>query len=107
MAILKKPESKKCNGLPARTSASGLSMLMGAGRTMDLDPLRREMNKVQLATMKADLRKHIAEAEMAELSARQFKIAMNRPVVKRAEETNSPESCRNVCLDNWIHFPAR
>ena len=72
MAILKKPEPKKCKcGLPAGTSASSLSMLMGAARTLSPEEsaMRCEMNKIQLDTMKADLRKHVAEADLAELTA--------------------------------------
>lgn len=70
MAILKKPEPKKCKcGLPAGTSASSLSMLMGAGRTSSPEEsaMRREMDKIRLDTMKADLRKHVAEADLAEV----------------------------------------
>ena len=76
MAILKKPEPKKrvCQCPPPVT---GMSALMGAGRTLGPTPeesaMRREMNKIQLATMKADLRKHTADADMAETLAKMLK----------------------------------
>ena len=74
MAILKKPKPKKCEcGLPAETSATGVSMLEGAGRTLKSGPedikLRREMTRVQLAIMQADLRLHNAQADLAEVTA--------------------------------------
>jgi len=47
---------------------------MSAARTLaptsEERAMRREMNKIQLAMMKADLRKHVADAEMAELNVR-------------------------------------
>ena len=73
MAILKKPEPKKraCQCPPPVT---GTSALMSAARTLaptsEERAMRREMNKIQLAMMKADLRKHVADAEMAELNVR-------------------------------------
>jgi hypothetical protein len=83
MAILKKPEPKKCKcALPAGTSASSLSMLMGAARTLAPSPeesaMRREMNKIQLDTMKADLRKHVAEADLAETNAKRASYEYGR-----------------------------
>ena len=87
MAILKKPEPKKCKcGLPAGTSASSLSMLMGAARTLaptsEESAMRREMNKIQLATMKADLRKHAADADRAETLAK-LEAFLLRQMVKQ------------------------
>ena len=69
MAILKKPEPKKrvCRCEPPRT-ASGISDIVN--RLADTSAVREEMNKVQLDMMKADLRKHVADAEMAELNVR-------------------------------------
>ena len=72
MAILKKPKPKKCKcGLPAGTSASSLNMLMGAARTLSPEEsaMRREMDKIRLDTMKADLRLHNAQADLAEVTA--------------------------------------
>ncbi len=77
MAILKKPEPKKraCQCPPPVTG--GISGLMGAARTLGPTPeesaMRREMNKIQLATMKADLRKHAADADIAETLAKMLK----------------------------------
>lgn len=81
MAILKKPEPKKCKcGLPAETSASSLSMLMGAGRTLKSNPedieLRREMTHAQLAIMQADLRLRIAQADLAEYTVARAKAGI-------------------------------
>ena len=81
MAILKKPEPKKCKcDLPAGTSASGLSMLMGAARTLASSPeesaMRREMDKIQLDTMKADLRLRNAQADLAEVTAERARLAL-------------------------------
>ena len=76
MAILKKPEPKKraCQCPPPVT---GISELVSAGRTLaptsEESAMRREMNKIQLATMKADLRKHTADADLAETLAKMLK----------------------------------
>ena len=76
MAILKKPEPKKraCQCPPPVT---GMSALMSAARTLaptlEESAMRREMNKIQLATMKADLRKHAADADIAETLAKMLK----------------------------------
>ncbi len=76
MAILKKPEPKKrvCKCEPPVT---GMSARMGAARTLaptsEERAMRREMNKIQLAMMKADLRKHVADADIAETLAKMLK----------------------------------
>ena len=78
MAILKKPEPKKracqCPPPVIGRSATGVSALMGAARTLVPTPeesaMRCEMNRLQVETLKADLRKHVADAEMAELNVR-------------------------------------
>lgn len=90
MAILKKPEPKKracqCPPPVIGRSATGISALMGAARTLaptsEESAMRREMNKIQLATMKADLRKHVADADMAETLAEREAFLL-RQMVKR------------------------
>ena len=73
MAILKKPEPKKpaCQCPPPVTG--GISALMGAARTLAPTPeesaMRCEMNRLQVETMKADLRLHNAQADMAAFAA--------------------------------------
>ncbi len=73
MAILKKPESKKraCQCPPPVTG--GISGLMGGARTLaptsEESAMRCEMNRLQVETMKADLRLHDAQADMAEFAA--------------------------------------
>ena len=75
MAILKKPEPKK-RACKCATPASGLStLLMDAAFSSEDIAMRREMNRTQLATMKADLRKHVADADLKEIEA---KIAVKR-----------------------------
>lgn len=75
MAILKKPEPKKraCQ-CPPPVTLTGLSALMSAARTLaptsEESAMRCEMNKIQLAMMKADLRKHVADADMADTLAK-------------------------------------
>jgi len=82
MAILKKPEPKKraCQCPPPVTG--GISGLMGAARTLaptsEESAMRREMSKIQLATMKADLRKHVADADMAETLAKREAFLLHR-----------------------------
>ena len=78
MAILKKPESKKPESNKRACQyplpVTGISALVSAGRTLaptsEERAMRREMNKIQLATMKADLRKHAADADMADTLAK-------------------------------------
>ena len=90
MAILKKPEPKKracqCPPPVIGRSATGISALMSAGRTLaptsEESAMRREMNKIQLATMKADLRKHVADADMAETLAK-LEAFLLRQMVKQ------------------------
>ena len=81
MAILKKPESKKPESKKRACQytlpVTGISALVSAGRTLaptsEERAMRREMNKIQLATMKADLRKHAADADIAETLAKMLK----------------------------------
>ena len=87
MAILKKPEPKKraCQCPPPVTGMSApMSALMSAGRTWaptsEESAMRREMNKIQLATMKADLRKHAADADMAETLAKREAFLLRQMV---------------------------
>lgn len=74
MSILKKPKPKKraCQCPPPVTG--GISGFMGAARTLvptsEESAMRCEMNKIQLAMMKADLRKHVADADMADTLAK-------------------------------------
>ena len=72
MAILKKPEPKKpackCVGISPVARMAELSSLMTT-----VSVTQAEMGKAQLETMKADLRKHVAEAELAEVNLRILK----------------------------------
>ena len=71
MTIWKKSKLKKCeDAAPAGISASGLSMLMGAGRTVlsEESAMHREKAKIRLDVMKADLRLHNA-LDLAEVRA--------------------------------------
>lgn len=89
MAILKKPKPKKCKcDLPAGTSASSLSMLMGAARTPspEENAMRREMDKVRLDMMKADLRKHVAEADLAEVTAARARAELQHDLAGLAKK---------------------
>ena len=74
MAILTKPKPRECGcAQSAGGTATGVSMLVGAGRTLKSSPedieLRREMTHAQLAIMQADLRLHNAQADLAEVTA--------------------------------------
>ena len=86
MAILKKPEPKKhkckCVPPPTPSSLSGLSGLL-----KDISDSREEMNKVQLATMKADLRKKLADAEIEELSLERVKLEHQDYLALRARKS--------------------
>jgi len=79
MAILTKAKPKKCEcGRPAGSTATGVSACISAARTLapsssEESAMRREMTKVQLAMMKADLRKHVADAVVAEIIAARTK----------------------------------
>ena len=91
MAILTKPKPKKCKcGGPADSTASGLSYLMGAARTLAPLPeesaMRREMNKIQLDTMKADLRKHVAEADLVEVTAARARAELQHDLAGLAKK---------------------
>ena len=68
MAILKKPEPKKCKCATPPRSASGVSAFL---QTLNVN--QAEMHKVQLSMMKADLRLHIAQADLAETVAARAK----------------------------------
>ena len=92
MAILKKPESKKpeskkraCQYPPPVT---GISALMSAARTLaptsEESAMRREMNRLQLATMTADLRVHNAQADMAEFAAARAHAELQDYLTQRA-----------------------
>ena len=88
MAILKKPEPKKrvCQCPPPVT---GMSALMGAGRTLGPTPeesaMRREMNRLQVEMMKADLRLHDARADMAEFAAARAHAELKDYLAQRAK----------------------
>lgn len=77
-----KPANKKAEykyGTSPTAAVSGLStLLMGSGRTVEMSEedrsFRREMNAMQIATMKADLRRHIADADLAETLAARAKF---------------------------------
>ena len=87
MAILKKPEPKKraCQCPPPVT---GTSALMSAARTLTPTPeesaMRREINRLQVATMTADLRLHNAQADMAEFTAARAHAELQDYLAQRA-----------------------
>lgn len=88
MAILKKPEPKKraCQCPPPVT---GISPLMnGAARTLvptsEERAMRREMNRLQVATMTADLRLRNAQADMAEFTAARAHAELKDYLAQRA-----------------------
>ncbi|OQA30009.1 MAG: hypothetical protein BWY57_03115 [Betaproteobacteria bacterium ADurb.Bin341] len=89
MAILKKPEPKKraCQCPPPVTG--GISGLMGAARTLAPTPeesaMRREMNRLQVEMMKADLRLHDARADMAEFAAARAHAELKDYLAQRAK----------------------
>ena len=77
-----KPADKKAEcvyGKPVMAAAASMSTILeSAGRTMAKQTAediayRKEVNKVQLDMMKADLRKRIAEADTAEAIAARVK----------------------------------
>lgn len=84
MAVLKKPEPKKCNCPPP---------IMGVGRTMlmaaaaEVGSYAREMNKVQLDIMKADLRERLAKADLAETEAAYAKARLEDHLAARAKKS--------------------
>ena len=91
MAILKKPEPKKraCQCPPPVT---GISPLMnGAARTLaptsEERAMRREMNRLQVATMTADLRLRNAQADMAEFTAARAHAELKDYLAQRAALT--------------------
>ena len=89
MAILKKPEPKKsaCQCPPPVT---GISALMSdVARTLlstsEESAMRYEMNRLQVATMTADLRLHNAQADMAEFTAARAHAELQDYLAQRAE----------------------
>ena len=92
MAILKKPEPKKracqCPPPVIGRSATGISALTSAGRTLAPTPeesaMRREINRLQVATMKADLRLHNAQADIAEFTAARAHAELKDYLAQRA-----------------------
>jgi hypothetical protein len=86
---MKKPKPKKCKcDLPAGTSASSLSMLMGAARTSSPEEsaMHREMDKVRLDMMKADLRRQVAEADLAEVTAARARAELQQYLAALAKK---------------------
>ena len=87
MAVLKKPEPKKrvCKCEPPVT---GMSARMSAARTLaptsEERAMRREMNRLQVATMTADLRLHNARADMAEFAAARAHAELKDYLAQRA-----------------------
>ena len=87
MSILKKPEPKKrvCKCEPPVT---GTSARMSAARTLAPTPeeraMRREMNRLQVATMTADLRLRNAQADMAEFTAARAHAELKDYLAQRA-----------------------
>lgn len=88
MAVLKKPEPKKraCQCEPPVTG--GISGLMSAGRTLgptsEESAMRCEMNRLQVATMNADLRLHNARADLAEFAAARAHAELQDYLAQRA-----------------------
>lgn len=95
MAILKKPEPKKCKCATPSRSASGVSELL---QTLNVN--QAEMHNVQLSIMKADLRLHIAQADLAETVAARAKadfaevLAARRSACKQTSRVVSERICR-------------
>lgn len=92
MAILKKPKPRECDCVRlAGGSATGVSMLEGAGRTLKSGPedikLRREMTRVQLAIMQADLRLRNAQADLAEVTAERARAELQRDLALGCERS--------------------
>ncbi len=101
MAILKKPESKKraCQCPPPVTG--GISGLMGGARTLaptsEESAMRCEMNRLQVETMKADLRLHDAQADMAEFAAVRAHAELQDYLTRRAA----------LVKETTVNFPPR
>ena len=88
MAILKKPEPKKREcGRPAGGTATGLSAILTAARTLapsfEESEMRRDRSQIQLDIMKADLRLHIAQADLAETTAARAKADFKEALTAR------------------------
>lgn len=91
MAILKKPESKK-HIFKCAPPVTGISALMsGAARTLAPTSEERamhcEMNRLQVEMMKADLRKHVADADLAEVEAAYATARLEDHLAMRAKKT--------------------
>jgi hypothetical protein len=85
---MKKPKPKKCKcGGPADSTAS---YLMGAARTLaplsEESAMRREMNKIQLDMLKADLRLHNAQADLAEVTAARARAELQHDLAGLAKK---------------------
>lgn len=93
MAILKKPESKKPESKKRACQyplpVTGISALVSAGRTLaptsEERAMRREINRLQVATMTADLRLHNAQADMAEFTAARAHAELKDYLAQRAK----------------------
>ncbi len=87
MAILKKPEPKK-RACQCEPPVTGMSARMSAARTLAPTPeeraMRREMNRLQVATMTADLRLRNAQADMAEFTAARAHAELKDYLAQRA-----------------------
>jgi len=66
---------------------------MGAGRTLGPTPeesaMRREMNRLQVEMMKADLRLHNAQADLAEFAAARAHAELQDYLAQRAKPAKS------------------
>ena len=89
MAILKKPELKKRACQCPSSPVTGTSALMSAARTLAPTPeesaMRCEINRLQVATMTADLRLHNAQADMAEFTAARAHAELKDYLAQRAK----------------------
>ena len=87
MAILKKPEPKK-RACQCEPPVTGMSARMSAARTLAPTPeesaMRCEMNRLQVETMKADLRLHNARADIAEFTAARAHAELKDYLAQRA-----------------------
>jgi len=87
MAVLKKPEPKK-RACQCEPPVTGMSARMSAARTLaptsEERAMRREMNRLQVETMKADLRKRVADAEMAEFATARAHAELKDYLAQRA-----------------------
>lgn len=91
-----KPANKKAGcvcGEP-RSTATGPSLLMGAGRTVEMSEedraFRKEMNRLHISTMTADLRLHNAHADLAEMQAARAHAELQDYLAQRTKK----QACR-------------